>query len=100
LHAAAFLVSSVKLPKLQLKTRPKQLLGYRLLDIALLAPTFIKGIKILLKLKLSPKFANFGSKNINICICLCVFKKIFWLNLEQFWGAIFKQKTMNIPSFG
>jgi hypothetical protein len=27
LHAAAFLVSSVKLPNLQLKTRPKQLLG-------------------------------------------------------------------------
>ncbi len=27
LHAAAFLVSSVKLPNLQLKTRPKQFLG-------------------------------------------------------------------------
>jgi hypothetical protein len=27
LHAATFLVSSVKLPNLQLKTQPKQLLG-------------------------------------------------------------------------
>jgi hypothetical protein len=36
LQAAAFLVSSVKLPDLLLKTLPKQLLGYLLLDIALL----------------------------------------------------------------
>ncbi len=35
LHAAVFLVSSVKLPNLQLKTRPKQLLGYLPLDIML-----------------------------------------------------------------
>jgi hypothetical protein len=35
LHAAVFLVSSVKLPNLQLKTRPKQLLGYLPLYIAL-----------------------------------------------------------------
>jgi hypothetical protein len=35
LHAAAFLVSSVKLPNLQLKTRPKQLLGYLPLNIVL-----------------------------------------------------------------
>ncbi len=35
LHAAAFLVSSVKLPYLQVKTWPKQLLGYLPLDIAL-----------------------------------------------------------------
>jgi hypothetical protein len=35
LHAAAFLVSSVKLPNLQLKTQPKQLLGYLMFDIVL-----------------------------------------------------------------
>ncbi len=35
LHADAFLVSSVKLPNLQLKTRSKQLLGYLPLDSAL-----------------------------------------------------------------
>jgi hypothetical protein len=38
LHAHAFLVSSLKLPNLQFKTQPKQLLGYLLLlllDIAL-----------------------------------------------------------------
>jgi hypothetical protein len=35
LHAAVFLVSSVKLPNLQLKTRPKQLLGYLPLDITI-----------------------------------------------------------------
>ena len=34
-YADAFLVSSVKLPNLQLKTQPKQLLGYLPLDIAL-----------------------------------------------------------------
>jgi hypothetical protein len=36
LLAATFLVLSVKLPNLQLKTRPKQLLGSLLLAIALL----------------------------------------------------------------
>ena len=35
MHAAAFLVASVKLPNLELKTRSKQLLGYLPLDIAL-----------------------------------------------------------------
>jgi hypothetical protein len=35
LHAATFLVLSVKLPNLQLKTRPKQLLGSLPLVIAL-----------------------------------------------------------------
>jgi hypothetical protein len=35
LHAATFLVLSVKLPNLQLKTRPTQLLGYLPLVIAL-----------------------------------------------------------------
>ncbi len=35
LHAAAFLVASVKLPNLELKTRSKQLLCYLPLDIAL-----------------------------------------------------------------
>jgi hypothetical protein len=35
LHAATFLVLSVKLPNLQLKTQPKQLLGYLLLVITL-----------------------------------------------------------------
>jgi len=35
LHAATFLVSSVKLPNLQLKTRPKQHLGYLPLVIML-----------------------------------------------------------------
>jgi hypothetical protein len=35
LHAATFLISSVKLPNLQLKTRPKQLLGSLLLVIKL-----------------------------------------------------------------
>ncbi len=39
LHAATFLVLSVKLPNLQLKTRPKQLLGYLPLVIALPATT-------------------------------------------------------------
>ncbi len=33
LHAATFLVLSVKLPNLQLKTQPKQLLGSLLLPI-------------------------------------------------------------------
>jgi hypothetical protein len=37
LHAATFLVLSVKLPNLQLKTWPKQLLGYLPIVIALLA---------------------------------------------------------------
>jgi hypothetical protein len=40
LHAAAFLVSSVKLPNLQLKTQPKQLLGYLPLDIVLHSKRF------------------------------------------------------------
>jgi hypothetical protein len=35
LYADAFLVSLVKLPNLQMKTRPKQFLGYLPLDIAL-----------------------------------------------------------------
>jgi hypothetical protein len=35
LHADAFLVSSLKLPNLQMKARPKQFLGYLPLDIAL-----------------------------------------------------------------
>jgi len=41
LHAATFLVLSVQLPNLQLKTWPKQLLGYLLLDIAHPAPTLL-----------------------------------------------------------
>jgi hypothetical protein len=39
LHAATFLVLSVKLPNLQLKTQPKQLLGSLSLVIALPAKT-------------------------------------------------------------
>jgi hypothetical protein len=39
LHAATFLVLSVKPSNLQLKTRPKQLLGSLTLDIALSAPS-------------------------------------------------------------
>jgi hypothetical protein len=39
LHAATFLVLSVKLPNLQLKTRPRQLLGSLSLVIALPAKT-------------------------------------------------------------
>jgi hypothetical protein len=35
LHAATFLVLSIKLPNIQLKTRPKQLLGSFLLVIVL-----------------------------------------------------------------
>jgi hypothetical protein len=52
LHAATFLVLSVKLPNLQLKTQPKQLLGSLLLVIVL--PSQFKKVfmgEILLTLK-------------------------------------------------
>jgi len=45
MHAATFLVLSVKLPNLQLKTWPKQLLGSFLLVIALLNVT-VEGQKL------------------------------------------------------
>ncbi len=46
LHAAAFLVSSVKLPNLELKTQPKQLLGYPPLDTALPAMAYLIDINV------------------------------------------------------
>jgi hypothetical protein len=42
LHAAAFFVSSAKLPNLELKARPKQLLGYLPLNVALLGSSKLK----------------------------------------------------------
>ncbi len=44
LHAAAFLVSSEKLPNLQLKTQPKQLLGSLTLVISL--PTELNPVSL------------------------------------------------------
>ncbi len=49
------------------------------------------------KMKLSPKFANISSKNLNsnikqVFTCLNIFK-IFWLNLAQNFWAIFLNKN-------